>query len=97
MKMQMSKAILVAVMGLLVQGCVQPVAVVPQHGTVVMGQVPAQGPVYVQQPVMVVPHPGVVYVAPAYPAPAVGFIWEFHPRYGWGWRHPQRGWHRGWR
>jgi len=62
-------------------------------------------PVMVQQPhgVMVAPPPGVVvpsgvvYVAPTYPAPSIGFIWEFHPSYGWGWRHPQHGWHRGWR
>jgi hypothetical protein len=40
---------------------------------------------------------GVVYVAPAYPAPGVGWVWEFHPRFGWGWRDPGYGWHRGWR
>ena len=47
------------------------------------------------RPIMVAPQP--VYVAPAYAAPGVGWIWEFHPRYGWGWRHPQYGWHQGWR
>lgn len=41
--------------------------------------------------------PSVVYVAPMYPAPGVGWVWEFHPRFGWGWRYPGYGWHRGWR
>jgi hypothetical protein len=45
---------------------------------------------------VVVP-PGVVYVAPTYPAPAVGWRWAYHPQYGWGWNHPEHGWHRGWR
>jgi hypothetical protein len=53
-------------------------------------------PVVVPPPGVVVPN-GVVYVAPTYPAPAVGFIWSYHPVYGWGWFHPHRGWHRGWR
>ena len=39
---------------------------------------------------------GVVYVAPEYAAPGPGYRWEYHARYGWGWRHPDRGWHRGW-
>ncbi len=38
----------------------------------------------------------VVYVAPTYPMPAAGYVWEYHARYGWGWRHPVYGWHRGW-
>jgi hypothetical protein len=42
----------------------------------------------------VAPPPGTVYVAPPYPAPAVGFMWLWHPEIGWGWYHPQRGWHR---
>ena len=37
-----------------------------------------------------------VYVAPTYASPGQGWNWEFHARYGWGWRHPNRGWHRGW-
>jgi hypothetical protein len=41
--------------------------------------------------------PGVVYVAPAYAAPGVGYAWQYHATYGWGWRHPSHGWHRGWR
>ncbi len=40
---------------------------------------------------------GVVYVAPTYPMPAPGYVWEYHARYGWGWHHPEYGWHRGWR
>ena len=40
---------------------------------------------------------GVVYVAPTYAMPAPGYVWGYHASYGWGWRHPQHGWHRGWR
>jgi hypothetical protein len=43
------------------------------------------------------PPPGVVYVAPTYAMPAPGYAWQFNARFGWGWRHPQHGWHRGWR
>lgn len=39
---------------------------------------------------------GVVYVEPNYASPGPGYAWEYHARYGWGWHHPQRGWHRGW-
>jgi hypothetical protein len=35
--------------------------------------------------------------APYYAAPAVGYVWLFHPFNGWGWRHPHHGWHRHWR
>ncbi len=45
----------------------------------------------------IAPPPQVVYVQPAYPRPAIGFEWSYHPHYGWGWYHPERGWHRGWR
>ena len=38
-----------------------------------------------------------VYIAPTYESPGVGWVWEYHPHYGWGWHHPQLGWHRGWR
>lgn len=48
-------------------------------------------------PVGVVVPPGVVYVAPAYPIPGPGYVWAYHPAFGWGWRHPVYGWHRGWR
>lgn len=37
-----------------------------------------------------------VYVAPAYPTPGVGWVWEYHPNFGWGWHHPEYGWHKGW-
>lgn len=43
------------------------------------------------------PPPGVVYVAPTYAVPAPGFVWSYHAQYGWGYHHPQYGWHRGWR
>lgn len=36
-------------------------------------------------------------VRPTYPSPAPGYIWRFHPQYGWGWYHPRFGWHLGWR
>jgi len=49
----------------------------------------APGPVYVDPPVY--------SVAPTYVSPGVGFVWSRHPRYGYGWHHPHRGWHRGWR
>jgi hypothetical protein len=41
--------------------------------------------------------PGVVYVAPSYAIPGPGYAWQHHGRFGWGWRHPGHGWHRGWR
>lgn len=40
---------------------------------------------------------GVAYVAPTDAIPGPGYVWAYHPQYGWGWRHPRRGWHRGWR
>ena len=40
--------------------------------------------------------PGVAYVAPTYAIPGPGFVWAYHARFGWGWHHPQLGWHRGW-
>ena len=39
---------------------------------------------------------GVVYVAPDYAAPGPGWGWRYHAQYGWGWYHPEHGWHRGW-
>ena len=50
----------------------------------------------VVRPVYVAP-PGVVYVAPTYAIPGPGYVWAYHSHYGWGWHHPQYGWHRGWR
>lgn len=41
--------------------------------------------------------PGVVYVAPTYAMPGSGYVWAYHSHFGWGWRHPSYGWHRGWR
>jgi hypothetical protein len=43
------------------------------------------------------PPPGVAYMAPTYAIPAPGYVWSYHAQYGWGWHHPQYGWHRGWR
>ena len=40
---------------------------------------------------------GVVYVGPTYVVPGPGYLWAYHARFGWGWHHPQYGWHRGWR
>lgn len=42
------------------------------------------------------PPPHIVRVEPAYPRPAPGYVWEYHPRNGWGWWHPEYGWHQGW-
>ncbi|MFM7026339.1 MAG: hypothetical protein ACKOWC_09835 [Limnohabitans sp.] len=80
---------------LALQGCV----VAPPPGPVMAPapMVMQPAPVMVAPPPAVMLPPGVVYIAPGYPAPSVGFVWEYHARYGWGWRHPQRGWHRGWR
>ena len=75
-----------------------PVYAAPQPTVVYPAPVYVQqAPVVVAPPAAVVVPPGVVYLAPTYPAPAVGFVWEYHPRYGWGWHHPRYGWHRGWR
>ena len=45
----------------------------------------------------IAPPIGVVRIEPTYPAPAIGYHWAYHPSQGWGWYHPQYGWHRGWR
>jgi len=73
-----------ALASLLTACVVAPPVVRPAYG-------PASVAVYEQAP------PGVVYVAPTYALPAPGFAWRYSGRYGWGWHHPQRGWHRGWR
>ncbi len=52
-------------------------------------------PYYGGEPGYVAPA-GVVYVAPNYASPGPGWRWEYHAQYGWGWHHPQYGWHRGW-
>ena len=41
--------------------------------------------------------PVAVYVAPTYAMPGPGYAWQLHGRFGWGWHHADRGWHRGWR
>jgi hypothetical protein len=46
-------------------------------------------------PIYVAP-PGVAYVAPNYAVPGPGYVWAYHPRWGWGWNHPAWGWHAGW-
>jgi len=33
---------------------------------------------------------------PTYAVPGPGYVWAFHAHYGWGWHHPDYGWHRGW-
>jgi hypothetical protein len=48
------------------------------------------------QPLFVAPA-GVAYVAPTYAVPGPGYVWAYHAHYGWGWHHPQYGWHQGWR
>jgi len=63
----------------------------------VVAPVPARPVVVNPGPVYVAPAPAPVYVAPAYASPGVGWVWIQHPRYGWGWHHPDHGWHRGWR
>ncbi len=46
---------------------------------------------------VVAPYPGSgpAYVDPYYPSPGVNWVWEFSPNIGWGWHHPEHGWHRG--
>jgi hypothetical protein len=81
----LSTVALAAIAAAALSGCiVAPVA--PRHHAVVV----EPAPVYVAPP-------GVVYVAPLYAAPGPGWIWQYHANYGWGWHHPQYGWHRGWR
>ena len=53
------------------------------------------GATYVAPPTYVAPA-GVAYVAPTYASPGPGWVWDYHAHYGWGWRHPTYGWHRGW-
>jgi hypothetical protein len=67
------------------------------RGVAAMFVVGVGGCVVAGPPPDVVVPPGVVYSAPSYPIPAPGYAWAYHPNYGWGWRHPDHGWHRGWR
>ncbi len=72
-------------------GCVvAPVGMEPAYGGQGYGGRGQGGPVYGAPPVA-------VYVAPTYVMPGPGYAWQFHGRHGWGWHHPGRGWHRGWR
>ena len=43
------------------------------------------------------PPVGIAVVAPSYASPGPGWAWRYHPRRGWGWFNPHRGWHHGWR
>ncbi len=74
--------------------CIAAVCATAALGGCVVAPIPVQpaygGPVYVTPP-------GVVYVAPSYVIPGPGYAWQYHGRYGWGWRHANLGWHRGWR
>lgn len=38
-----------------------------------------------------------VVIRPTSPIPGPGYIWRFHPAWGWGWYHPRFGWYRDWR
>ncbi|PPD40829.1 MAG: hypothetical protein CTY16_16830 [Methylobacter sp.] len=40
---------------------------------------------------------GISYKQPTYRQPGPGYSWQYHPRQGWGWRHPTRGWDKGWK
>ena len=60
-----------------------------------MAAIVANGGVAPPVPVYVAP-PSVTYVAPTYALPGPGYVWAYHPRYGWGWHHPAWGWHAGW-
>ena len=60
-----------------------------------MAAIVANGGVAPPVPVYVAPA-GVTYVAPTYAIPGPGYVWAYHPRWGWGWNHPAWGWHRGW-
>ena len=74
--------------------CIAAVCATAALGGCVVAPIPVQpaygGPGYVTPP-------GVVYVAPTYALPGPGYAWQYHGRYGWGWRHGNHGWHRGWR
>ncbi len=78
----MKKFVMANILAVVLTSCV----VVPQHGP--RGRV-ARGPR------AAVPA-GVVYVVPNSKIPGRGYVWKYHPRHGWGWRHPRRGWYLGW-
>lgn len=86
--MKMKTAACAAVFATVLSGCViAPPVIRPMYGPVYG---PAYAPAYA-------PPQGIVYVAPTYALPAPGYAWQYQGQHGWGWRHPDRGWHRGWR
>ena len=80
--MKLSFLLPVALVAATLGGCV----VAPMQPAYVAPMQPAYGP-----------PPGVAYVGPTYAIPGPGYVWAYHAHYGWGWRHPQYGWHRGWK
>ena len=84
------------------QGQMPAPALPPQGSGISKGPTMAEqivtpvAPIVVQPAPIIVP-PGAVYVAPEYPTPGVGWVWSYHTQFGWGWHHPEHGWHRGWR
>ena len=85
--MKLATFMLATSAAVLMSGCV--VAPLPPRHAVRVQQVIVE-PAYA-------PPPGVIYVQPTYAVPAPGYVWQYHVRYGWGWHHPNYGWHRGWR
>ena len=86
MKLSTPACIAVVCATVALSGCVvAPVGYEPGYGRQGHG-----GPVYAGPS-------GAVYVAPTYAMPGPGYAWRQHGRHGWGWNHPNRGWHRGWR
>lgn len=84
---KLASVVLTTSAAVLMSGCV--VAPLPLRHVVRIQQVIVE-PVYT-------PPAGVVYVQPTYAIPAPGYVWQYHANFGWGWRHPNYGWHRGWR
>jgi hypothetical protein len=84
---KLASVVLTASAAVLMSGCV--VAPLPPRHVVRIQQVIVE-PVYA-------PPAGVVYVQPTYAIPAPGYVWQYHANFGWGWRHPNYGWHGGWR
>ena len=42
----------------------------------------------------IAPPVGVAVVSAPVVVPGPGYLWRYHPRWGWGWWHPSMGWHR---
>lgn len=62
--------------------------------TLVLVSTLLSGCVVAPVPAVYVP-PGVRYVGPVYAAPGPGYVWKYDMGIGWGWWHPEYGWHRG--